>query len=121
MVKCLQGVLIMSPETTAANNPGQKAVDWENPPIPPTDLIFDDGEPLESNRHRIAMNALIRSLQQAWADRDDYFTGGNMFVYYSSAQVKNRDFKGPDFFVVLDIDGSYPRHSILDFRFTILD
>jgi hypothetical protein len=28
---------------------------WEPPP-PPTDLIFDDGEPLESNRHRIAMN-----------------------------------------------------------------
>jgi Uma2 family endonuclease len=99
----------MSPETTAATNPRQEAVDWENPPIPPTNLIFDDGEPLESNRHRIAMNALIRSLQQAWADRDDYFTGGNMFVYYSSAQVKNRDFKGPDFFVVLDIDGSYPR------------
>ncbi len=23
---------------------------WE-PPMPPTDLIFDDGEPTESNRH----------------------------------------------------------------------
>ncbi|MBW4573861.1 MAG: hypothetical protein KME08_01100 [Aphanothece sp. CMT-3BRIN-NPC111] len=31
---------------------------WE-PPMPPTDLIFDDGEPLESNRHRVAMNVLI--------------------------------------------------------------
>jgi hypothetical protein len=36
--------------------------------MPPTDLIFDDGEPLETNRHRIAMNTLIRSLQQAWRD-----------------------------------------------------
>ena len=54
-------------------------VDWESHK-PPTDLIFDDGEPLESNRHRIAMNVLIRSLQQAWADRNDYFTGGNMFT-----------------------------------------
>lgn len=99
----------MSPETTAASNPKQQIVDWENPPMPPTDLIFDDGEPLESNRHRIGMNTLIRSLQQAWSERDDYFTGGNMFVYYSSAQVKNREFRGPDFFVVLDIDGSYPR------------
>ena len=26
-------------------------LDWE-PPMLPTDLIFDDGEPLESNRHR---------------------------------------------------------------------
>lgn len=81
---------------------------WE-PPMPPTDLIFDDGEPLESNRHRIAMNTLIRSLQQAWIDRNDFFTGGNMFVYYSSEQARNRDFRGPDFFVVLDVDGSQER------------
>ncbi|MEM7552858.1 MAG: Uma2 family endonuclease [Cyanobacteria bacterium P01_A01_bin.84] len=99
----------MSPETTTAvNTPTQEVVELI-PPTPPSDLIFDDGEPLESNRHRIGMNALIRSLQQAWKGRNDYFTGGNMFVYYSSAQVKNRDFKGSDFFVVLDIDGSYPR------------
>ncbi|BAI94324.1 MAG: hypothetical protein P5700_24415 [Arthrospira platensis PCC 7345] len=37
--------------------------------MPPTDLIFDDGEPLESNRHRIAINVLIRSWQQAGSDR----------------------------------------------------
>ena len=82
--------------------------DWE-PPMPPTDLIFDDGEPLESNRHRIAMNTLIRSLQQAWSDRNDFFTGGNMFIYYSSAQARNRDFRGPDFFAVLDVDGTTER------------
>jgi Uma2 family endonuclease len=103
----------MSPETAAieSNQTSQiveEVVDWQ-PPMPPTNLIFDDGEPLESNRHRIAMNTLIRSLQQAWAERNDFFTGGNMFVYYSSIQARNRDFKGPDFFVTLDIDGSYPR------------
>ena len=32
---------------------------WE-PPMPPTDLIFDDGEPLETNRHRNAMNVRPR-------------------------------------------------------------
>jgi len=79
--------------------------------LPPSDLPFDDGEPLESNRHRIAMNALIRSLQQAWADRNDFFTGGNMFIYFSTAQVRNQDFRGPDFFAVLDVDGSYLRQS----------
>jgi Uma2 family endonuclease len=82
--------------------------DYE-PPLPPTDLIFDDGEPLESNRHRIAMNALIRSLQQAWSDRQDYFTGGNMFIYYSSQQVRNKSFRGPDFFAVLNVDGNKSR------------
>ncbi|MBH8551489.1 Uma2 family endonuclease [Nostocaceae cyanobacterium CENA357] len=82
--------------------------DWENP-LPPEDLIFDDGEPLESNRHRIAMNVLIQSLQQAWSDRKDYFVGGNMFVYYSRTQVRNRDFRGPDFFVVLNVEGNRSR------------
>ncbi|MDB9521063.1 Uma2 family endonuclease, partial [Dolichospermum circinale CS-1225] len=83
-------------------------VDWEAH-NPSTDLIFDDGEVLESNRHPIAMNVLIRSLQQLWSDRNDYFTGGNMFIYYSSSQIRHRDFRGPDFFVVLNVDGRNPR------------
>lgn len=78
-------------------------------PEPPTDLIFDDGIPLESNRHRIAMNALIRSILVAYAERDDYFAGGNMFVYYSRNQQMNRDFRGPDFFVALNVDRNRER------------
>ena len=83
-------------------------VGWEIP-LPPTDLIFDDGEPMESNRHRINMNALIRAIVALMVGRKDYFVGGNMFVYYSSEQARNRDFRGPDFFVVLNIDGSKER------------
>ncbi len=64
----------MSAEITKEVIPSTQQWDWENPPMPPTDLIFDDGEPLESNRHRIAMNLLIRSLQQAWIERKDFFT-----------------------------------------------
>lgn len=41
-------------------------------PMPPTNLTFDDGEPLESPRHRIAMNLLIRSVQSAFHDRSDF-------------------------------------------------
>ncbi|NER46991.1 MAG: hypothetical protein F6J92_09880 [Symploca sp. SIO1A3] len=82
--------------------------EW-TPSPPPTDLIFDDGEPLESNRHRIAMNVLIEAVHQAYQGRDDYFAGGNMFVYYSSQQIRNREFKGPDFFVALDVDGTVER------------
>jgi Uma2 family endonuclease len=91
----------MSLETTTEQD--LECLDWQ-PPMPPTDLIFDDGEPLESNRHRVAMNVLIRSLQQGWNDRQNFFTGGNMFVYYSSSQARNRDFRGPDFFAVLGVD-----------------
>jgi Uma2 family endonuclease len=81
---------------------------WQ-PPSPPADLIFDDGESLETNQHRVAMNVLIRSYQQYRAEQTDFYVGGNMFIYYSSAQVKNRDFRGPDFFVVLDVDGERGR------------
>lgn len=99
----------MTSETNFEAMPQTEAwLDWE-PPMPPTDLIFDNGEPLQTNRHRIATNTLIRSLQQVWADRNDFFTGGNMFIYYSSAQVRNKDYGGPDFFVVLNVDGSYAR------------
>jgi Uma2 family endonuclease len=78
-------------------------------PYPPTDLPYDDGVPLETPRHRAAMNLLINSLDHYWHDRNDYFVGGNMFLYYSTAQVKNQDFRGPDFFVALGVDRSRPR------------
>ncbi|ACK66458.1 protein of unknown function DUF820 [Rippkaea orientalis PCC 8801] len=77
--------------------------------IPAENLIYDDGEPLESNRHRIAMNVLISSIYQSFADRQDFFAGGNMFVYYSATQRMNRDFRGPDFFVTLNVDGNQSR------------
>jgi Uma2 family endonuclease len=76
----------------------------EIPVLPPGELELpsDDGEPMETNRHRLQMTLLIQSLKRAWADRHDYFVGGNMFVYFSELQVKHNDFRGPDVFVVLD-------------------
>lgn len=94
--------------TPELQTPMEVEDEW-TPPMPPTDLIFDDGEPLESNRHRIAMNVLIAAVHEAFAGRQDYFTGGNMFVYFSSKQVENRDFQGPDFFVALNVDGTKER------------
>jgi Uma2 family endonuclease len=95
--------------TIDATQQSQAVTSGWTPPEPPTNLIFDDGEPLETNRHRIAMNVLIRSIQQVLSDRKDFFVGGNMFVYYSRNQAMNRDFRGPDFFVVLDVDAERDR------------
>lgn len=72
--------------------------------IPFIELPTEDGIPLESNWHRIEMNLLIDSVHYHWRGRDDYFAGGNMFIYYSIDQVRNRDYRGPDFFVVKDVD-----------------
>jgi Uma2 family endonuclease len=99
----------MSTELIQVQQPQLAESDDWTPPMPPTDLVFDDGETLESNRHRIAMNVLIEGVHQAYEGRKDYFAGGNMFVYYSSEQVRNRDFKGPDFFVALNVDGQQQR------------
>jgi Uma2 family endonuclease len=73
--------------------------------MPPTqtELPCDDGEPMETQRHKLQMDLLIDALIPWLDDREDGYVGGNMFVYYSLAQVKNRDFKGPDFFAVLGV------------------
>ena len=66
------------------------------------DLPYDDGEPMESPRHRDQMILLIESLKIAWADRQRYYVSGNMFVYYAAYDSKK--FVGPDFFLVLDVE-----------------
>ena len=75
------------------------------------ELPSEDGVPLESNWHRIQMNLLIDSVNWLWRDRKDFFAGGNMFVYFNLEQALNRDFRGPDFFVVKDTDGERDRDS----------
>ena len=75
-------------------------------PYPPQNLPETDGVPLESDWHRLAINLLIESVRWFWRDRADFFVGGNMFVYFSSQQVRNQDYRGPDFFFV---DGVAPK------------
>jgi Uma2 family endonuclease len=84
--------------------------------IEPTfELIYDDGEPLESPWHRAQINLLIDVIEQAMARRGrrDFFAGGNMFVYFSVAQAQavatlpveeTRQFRGPDVFFVGAVD-----------------
>lgn len=57
---------------------------------------------MESARHRQQMSLLVDSLEDSWRERDDFYVGGNMFLYFSAAQVRNNDFRGPDVFVVLN-------------------
>jgi len=68
--------------------------------VPPTDL-WSDEPPLESDRHREQMDLLINCLNWWWRERTDFYVSGNLTIYYSPEQIKSRDFRGPDFFVVL--------------------
>ncbi len=66
------------------------------------DLPCDDGEPMETYRHREQMWLLIHSLQLHWAERNDYYVSGNMFLHYTLRDKKK--FRGPDFFLVLNVE-----------------
>ena len=73
--------------------------------LPPTqdELPCDDGEPMETARHRQQMFLLLETLQPWLDQRPDGYAGGNMFLYFSLAQVRHQDFRGPDFFAVLGV------------------
>ncbi len=58
---------------------------------------------MESQLHVLQMLLLIQCLTHHWAKRQDFFVGGNMFVYFSQKQLLDEDFRGPDVFVALDV------------------
>ena len=52
-------------------------------PFDPVDYPESDGEPMaESDLHRDEMVALIEGLKGRYADRQDVYVAGNLFVYY---------------------------------------
>jgi Uma2 family endonuclease len=77
--------------------------------LPPTDLLEEDGVPLESDWHRLAMTLLIELVGLHLAGREDYFVGGNMFIYFDARQARDRHFRGPDFFFVWEVPLNPPR------------
>jgi Uma2 family endonuclease len=85
-----------------------------------TELLSDEPE-MESSLHYTQLLMLVTCLEWLWRDRGDFFIGANLTIYYSRQQLKNRDFREPDFFLVKDTqkrprlswvtweeDGKYP-------------
>jgi Uma2 family endonuclease len=66
----------------------------------PFELVYSDGEPLESEWHVLQNDLLRELLKQAMAEqgRMDAYAAGNMFVYYSVEQAKEVVTKGPPYF-----------------------
>jgi Uma2 family endonuclease len=88
--------------------------------FPPSDLYSDEPQ-VETELHLEQIMLLIKCLKWLWKDKTDFYTAGNLTIYYSPNQKKNEKLTGPDFFVVLgterktrkswvvwDEDGKYP-------------
>lgn len=83
---------------------------------------LESNEPeMESSLHYTQLALLVSCLEWLWQDQPDFFIGANLTIYFSRQQLKSRDFRGPDFFlvkqtrkqprrswVVWEEDGKYP-------------
>jgi len=92
----------------------------ENVIFPPGDL-YSDEPPVETELHLRQIILFLNCLEWLWRDRNNFYAAGNLTIYYSPKQLKSKDFRGPDFFVVLgterktrkswvvwDEEGKYP-------------
>ena len=72
---------------------------------------LESNEPeMESSLHYAQLALLVSCLEWLWQDRTDFFIGANLTIYFSRQQLKNRDFRGPDFFLVKNTE-KRPRKS----------
>ncbi|MGF1601912.1 MAG: Uma2 family endonuclease [Thermosynechococcaceae cyanobacterium] len=68
--------------------------------MPDASLLLSDEPEMESSLHYAQLMLLVSCLEWLWRDRDDFFIGANLTIYFSRQQLRNRDFRGPDFFLV---------------------
>jgi Uma2 family endonuclease len=62
---------------------------------------LESNEPeMESSQHYWQLLLLVTCLERLWGNREDFFIGANLTIYFSRQQLKKRDFRGPDFFLV---------------------
>lgn len=80
--------------------------DFPWPPETET-LPTEDGVPMETNYHLLQMFLLIETAKLHFAGQR-VFVGGNMFVYFDLMQAKGRYVRGPDFFMVSQVE-PHPR------------
>ncbi len=62
---------------------------------------LESNEPeMESSEHYAQLALLVSCLEWLWRERNDFFIGANLTIYFSRQQLKTREFRGPDFFLV---------------------
>ncbi|NJP09055.1 MAG: Uma2 family endonuclease [Leptolyngbyaceae cyanobacterium RU_5_1] len=96
---------------SSVQNPVIAVSEEEIPSLPPCDL-YSDEPPLETDLHLQQIILLLECLNWWWQDpaginktaRNDFYASANTTIYFSEKQLKSRDFRGPDFFVVLGVE-----------------
>ncbi|MEI7688526.1 MAG: Uma2 family endonuclease [Planctomycetota bacterium] len=75
----------------------------------PFELPSEDGIPLETDWHRLEISLFVELVTLAFKPREDFFVGGNMFIYFDPQKARNNQFRGPDIFFVRDSHLNPPR------------
>ena len=75
--------------------------------MPDASQLLSEEPEMESSLHYAQLALLVAVLEWWWRDRQDFFIGANLSVYFSTEYLKNRDFRGPDFFVVKGVDNHH--------------
>jgi Uma2 family endonuclease len=68
--------------------------------MPDFSQLESDEPEMESSEHYLQLLLLVSSLEWLWRDQNDFFIGANLTIYFSTQELKNREFRGPDFFLV---------------------
>jgi len=78
--------------------------------IPDVRELLSDEPQMETTQHYQQLALLVSSLEWHWRERNDFFIGANLTIYYDHEQLRRRTFLGPDFFLVRDTTRT-PRNS----------
>lgn len=72
--------------------------------MPDASRLLSEEPEMESSLHHEQSVILEKSLERWWKDRNDFFIGVNLSIYFSRQQLKTHDFRGPDVFIVLNTE-----------------
>ncbi|MEN9223774.1 MAG: Uma2 family endonuclease, partial [Thermostichus sp. BF3_bins_97] len=65
---------------------------------------LSDEPEMEHSLHFLQLVLLFSCLERLWKESQNYFLGANLTIYYNRDQLKTKDFRGPDLFLVKGVE-----------------
>jgi len=73
--------------------------------MPDTSQLLSIQPEMESPLYYTQLNMLVTGLEWWWRDREDFFIGANLTIYYCRQQLEGmEDYLGTDFFVIEGVE-----------------